>query len=328
MALTVSTGGGGRVTSVGVATPGRITGVGVAQPGVISGVVNATPGRITGVYNADQYPGPVISPAATRPPGSVYGGGGGGAPAQVYAPALDLNAIRAGARSAAESAVNPLYTQQLTTFLAREAAKRARAQQDNELAVKSLDEALAQSQEVSQLGRERTTEDVATNIGDINATADQAQNIQGQQFEDERIAEARALATGGLVGSGIGNQTQNRTLINRNTAEATQAQDVQRKKAAQELLKARSFEDLAKSDTLNIYKTKKGKEAAKIDLDRMIEDIAYEESSTRQTLEKQRYSDLAAEQARQAKIAVQNFIAGIRDPAQRQAAYAAYGNAF
>lgn len=321
MAVTVSTGGGGRITGVGVAQPGVISGVGVAQPGVITGVDVAHPPLLTNLR-----PAPPVAPApAVRPVGPQYGAG---APAQVYAPALDLNVIRANARAAAEGAVNPLYTQQLNTFLAREAQKRARAQQDYGLNVQNLDESLSQALEANALSKSRTTEDVATNIQDINNTADQVQNVQGQQFEDQRIADARALASAGLAGTGIGNQRTNRAVVDRNVTEQQQAQDILHKKVAQEVLKARSFEDLAKSGELATLKTTKGKTAAKLDLDRLIEDVDYEEKTHRNELEQRRYESLASETARQAKIAVQNFIAGIRDPAQRQAAYAAYGNSF
>ncbi len=310
------------IASTGVANPGRITGVGVAQPGVISSVDIAHPGFInSGGLSYDQS-------QRTGNPALVSAGGGGGAPAQVYAPALDLAAIRAQARGTAESAVNPLYQRQLSDLLAREAVKRARGQADYTQNLESLDQQLQQLTEANTLTGTRTAEDTATNLGAINTAADISQQDQGTQFANDRIAQARALATNGLTTSGQGQQQTTNAKDTRLLTESRQAEDIQAKKTAQVVAKARTFEDLAKSTELGTNKTAEGKKQAKINLDRLIEDVDYEQNQGQQSLEKQRYQDVAAEQARQAKIAVQNFIAGIRDPAQRQAAYAAYGSAF
>lgn len=259
--------------------------------------------------------------------GGGGGGGGGYVAPQVYAPKLDIAAVNAQARQAAEGAVNPYYTKALNEFLAGQAQKRQQQQTQYDTNVKNLEDTLKQNLEQSQVTRGRTTEDVATNQAQINQTADQYQTDQGQQFTQDRLNQARQLASAGLTGGLGAQQAQNATTA-RNTQEGRQEQQYQQQRDTQALFKGRTFEDLAKSDTQAQTSTEKGKTQEKFNLDTYIQNSQADEQNQRNSLEKARLQDIASNQQQQAKLAFQQYLAGIRDPRQLQAAVSTYGGAF
>ncbi len=312
--------------SVGVANPGRISGVGVANPGTISSVGVANPGRISGVSVAGGYqPAPVVINAGTRGGYSEPVYQPVAAPRPPVAPKLDIASLNAKARQAAENAVNPFYTKRLNDFLAQQAALRQRQTAQFETDTKNIQDRLAQSLEQSGLKRSQTTEDVQLAQQDIAQNADEFQVDAGQQFDQARLDLARATSAGGLTG-GLGAQRQAEATQTRNTQEQRQTQKFQQAKAAQDLFKTRTFEELAKSDELNKVSTEKGKKQAKFDFDSYIQDLGFKEADTRNSLEQDRLERIANEQRNQAKLQFNQYLAGIRDPAQLQAAVQTYGS--
>lgn len=328
--------------SVGVANPGQITGVGNAQPGRITGVGNATPGNITGVDVA--HPGvlsnlraAVAAPGAfdqsiaaqnaqldaLRQQNSLLASMRPAAPAKV-----DYAAINAQARRQAEESVNPLYTKQLNDMLAREAAKRQRAQEDYNLGVQNIQQQLEQTQGSNLQQRGRTAEDVATNLGQINTAADQFQTATGQQFDEQRLAQAAQLASAGLTTSGIGQQQIQQAANQQNMSEQQKEQDLQAQRTSQAVLKARTFEDLAQSDVLAGKQAEKGKAATKLNLDRLIEDIGYEQDQSQQEIQQKRLADIAARTQDYSKLGFNNYLQTIRDPRILAATAQAYGGLF
>jgi hypothetical protein len=333
MAISVGVANPGNISGVGVAQPGQISGVGVAQPGRITSVGNATPGTISGVGVLGSLNNAAIA-------GNAYVNQAqvdyqklirdalskiGAQQQPVYAPRLDFAAINAQSRAAAENAVNPLYTRKLNEFLAEQSAKRARQQQTFETANKILEEDLGQALGASELQRSRTAEDVATNIGQTRQQEQQFQEDSGTQFEDQRLAQARAQAASGILGSGAGQRQTTQATGARNTQEKRQVEQFNQARAAQELFKTRSFEDLLKSDELSKLKTTRGKEAAKFDLDAYIQDLGFEETKTRSQLEEERLGSIQKEVENQRSGLVSNFINSIQNAGQRDAAFRAYG---
>lgn len=241
---------------------------------------------------------------------------------------VDYKAINAQARQQAEESVNPKYTQQLNDMLAREAVKRGRAQQDYNLGVQNIQEQLQQTQAGNEQQRGRTAEDVATNTGIINQAADQFQTQTGQQFDEQRLQQAAQLASSGLTTSGVGQQQIQQAVNQQNVSEQQKEQDFQHQRAAQAILKARTFEDLAQSDVLAGKQAEKGKASTKLNLDRLIEDIGYEQSQAQQDIAEKRLADVAQQTQGYSKIGFNNYLQSIRDPRIRAATAQAYGAIF
>jgi hypothetical protein len=299
--------------------PIHITGVTVAHPATLTNLLPATK--------------PAAAPASSGGGGGgggiVYGGGGGGyTPPQVYAPALDLNALYSRAGATAANNVNPFYTKQLNDFVAQQATARQQQQQQTDTNIKNLQDALAQTLETNATTGTRTTEDTATQEAQNAVTADQRQQDQGTAFDAARANEATALANSGLTGSGLGAKQQTTSEQLHATTESRQAQADQNAKNSLELSKARTFEDLGQSNKYATTGEAKGEAQAKFDLNKFITGQTADLQNTQNSLEQQRLQALATEQRNQAKIALNNFIQGISNPAQRQAAYATYGSAF
>lgn len=334
MAISVGVARPGPISSVTNASPGRISGVNVANPGFISGVTNNY-GIQGGAYSPTPIPltmatapAPTIQNPTLQSAEALLASIRASQPRQVYAPKLDLNAINSQARKQAEEAVNPLYTKRLNDLLARQALRKTRGQEDFTQSAQALEEALKLTEEQNLTKRARTSEDVATATGEINTVADRAQTAGGTAFEDQRLANARALAASGGAGAGAGQQVIQKAVENRNVTEQQQEEDFQGQRVAQAVMKARTFEDLAKSDIQAGKSTEKGKKQAQFTLDRLIQDIDYETEATRQDLESSRYRDVAQQSQGYGQQLVNAFIASIRDPAQRQAAAQTYGGVF
>lgn len=241
---------------------------------------------------------------------------------------VDIAKINAQARKQAESAVNPEYTKRINELLAREAQKRARAQEDKALQDQAIQDALDETLAANQTTRGRSAEDTATNLDTIRAAEDANQAVSGEAFDKARLAEAAGVASSGLAGTGIGNQQVEESIRNRNRTEKQQAEDVERQRVAQVLVKARTFEDLATSDALAGKHKEKGAAANKLNLDRLIQDIDYEERQQRTALEDEQYQQIAAQTQGFARINFANLLAGIRDTAVRSATSQAYGGLF
>lgn len=251
---------------------------------------------------------------------------GGGA--QVYAPKLDIAAINSQARSAAENAVNPYYTKTLNDFLAQQSAQKQQQQTQFQTNVQNLQDQLKQTQEANALTGTRTTEDVAAKQGLINESNNQNQIDTGTQFEDARLAQAKAQAASGVLGTGAGNRATGVATAGRNTQEGRQNVQFQQQRDQQELFKSRTFEDLAKSNELAKTSEAKGVKAAQFDLDSYIQNAGFTEQNQRNQLEQERLGRVGQEQQNQGRLLVNNFINSIANPAQRQAAVQAYSGAF
>lgn len=246
----------------------------------------------------------------------------------VYAPKLDIAAVNANARAAAENNVNPYYTKTLNDFLAQQAALKAQQEQATNTNIKNYQDTLQQTLDANALTGQRTTEDTATKMGQINTAQDQNQQDTGTSFENARLAAAKQQAANGVLGSGAGNRQTNNAIIQRNTTEGRQNDQFQLQKDVTELNKARTFEDLAISNKLAAQAESKNEAAAKFDLGNYIQNQQYAIEQQKNDLEKQRLQSIAQEQQNQAKLAFNNYLAGISDPAQRLAAAQTYGGAF
>lgn len=249
----------------------------------------------------------------------------GGGSSQVYAPSLDIAGINAQARKAAAAGVNPYYTKALNQFLKEQAFNKQTKQTQYATDVKNYEDVLANTLAGNETNRQRTTEDVATNLGEINTQADQFQTDSGQQFEDTRNALGQDVSASGLGHSGLGKRQVSRTLADANTAEGRQEQQFQQSRTQQELFKGRSLDDLLKGDELAKTTKEKGVKQSKFDLDTYMKQLSFDTTNKKNELEKSRQSDLASRTAAERSKRVAKFVEGIANPAQKAAAYSQYG---
>jgi len=250
---------------------------------------------------------------------SIYGN----LPPAIVTPKKNYTAISAQARSNAEGAVNPLYTNYLNDFLAKQASNQQTRQADYTTNVKNLQDTLQQNLEQNALDKARTGEDVANKEAQIANQADQFQTDSGMQYERDRMALAKQASMGGL-----GQQTQQNAQLDRNTQEGRQVAKFQEAKSQQELFKGRTFADLAKSGELAQLNTAKGEAKAKFDLEDYMKNYGaggFAEKSFRNEQEVKRQNDIFDRQQQQETILTNNWIESIANPAQREAARKAYG---
>lgn len=243
---------------------------------------------------------------------------------QVYAPALDYKAISAQARQQAEAAVNPYYTKQLNDFLTQQSVQKQQQQVAHDTAVQNLQDQLAATLKANETTGARTTADVAQNEADVNQATDEFQTDNGQTFAGDRIAQAHDLAAKGLTG-GLGAQAAETATATHNTTEKRQVEQADKQKQAQELLKSRTFEDLATSGTLASTAKEKGVKQTDVDLADFIENQGLELTSKQSELAHNKESDILNKASSISGGLVQDFINSIANPAQRQAAMQAYG---
>lgn len=244
---------------------------------------------------------------------------------KVYAPALDTNAIYSQASTTAANNVNPYYTKLLNDFITQQGVFRQQQKQQTAFNIQGLKDQLAQVQQAGVVAGNRATEDTATTEAGINQNADNRQIDQGTAFDTTRNQEAQDLAASGLTGSGLAAGKQATTQNTQDVTEGRQATADQNAKDAAELGKARTFEDIATSNTNATSSEAKGETQATFDLNNFITGQSAQLQGEQQDLEQQRQSAVQQETQNQTKILINNFINSISNPAQRQAAIQTYG---
>lgn len=318
--------------NIGFATggaPGNIKlAPGGAAPGTIRLATGGAPGNIT-------VPGSTAP--APAPPGPSYSDSINSqiaaleaqiakANAPVYAPALDTNAIYNQASTTAAANVNPYYTKLLNDFITQQGTARQQQQTQTATNVQNLQTQLAQLKAGNQVTGDRAVEDAATTEGNIATAADERQLDQGTAFDTARDTQAGQIAASGLTGSGIGAGQQLTAQNTQDTTETRQANADQTAKNATELSKARTFEDLATSNTNATTSEGQGEQQQQFNLNNFITGQSTDLQGEQQTLEQQRQQALASEKSTQTKLLINNFINSISNPAQRQAAISTYGS--
>jgi hypothetical protein len=246
---------------------------------------------------------------------------------QVYAPNLDYAGITAKARKQAARAVNPYYTKVMGDFLAQQGALKKQQVAQSQTEQQNIEDQLKQTLEGNDISKARTGEDVAQNISQINTNADQFQTDSGQQFTADRLQQAKQISQSGLTG-GLGAQQKEAVQTAQNTAEGRQTQQFQQQKFDQELTKARTFEDLARSGAIATKGAEKGKKQVQVDLANFLTNQKFETKKGKRNIKEERLQKLAQKQSDYGKLAVNRFIRSISDPAKRAAAQSAYGGIF
>lgn len=284
-----------------------------------------TPTGVSIVPKVTAAPAPTVDPYAAQTAALIAQLKAAQQP--VYAPKLDLAAVNASARASAESAVNPFYVKTLNDFLSQQATEKAQQEQQTKTNIQNFQDALTQTQDANATTGARSAEDTATTEANVNKTADQFQTDSGQAFDKARIAAATAAAAGGLSGGVAAGQAED-ALTAHNTTESRQADAFQEQKDQAELLKGRTLEDIATSNTNAATGEKTSETQANFDLDKYLTSADTTEANERNTLEQQRLAAIQTETSNQSKLAFTKYLSGISDPAQYLAALQTYGSSF
>lgn len=221
---------------------------------------------------------------------------------------MDMASAQAKARAEATKTNDVKYNYLLNNMLKDIALEKTRGEQDTAMANQALEDTLKQNLDTSQMNRTRTAEDADLANQQLNVDTERTQADQAATFEEERFAQLRQQAASGMIGEGVGGQQVGQTKANRNLVEQRQAEDTQYQKLAVATSKARTWEDLAKSDEWAQYSATKGKEANKLNLDRLYEDMKIKEEKDRNTLTVQKGADQLLEENRLLRMQINEFI--------------------
>jgi hypothetical protein len=249
------------------------------------GVGGSSNGQVYASTPVPSIPRPAAAPAATADP---YAGEIAALNAQTRAIQAQIAAqpkllsfnyagTQAQAKSLAQQNVNPIYQQKLNDYLSQARVNEQRQQQDFNTANQLIGENLKNVTDANTLSGQRTTEDVATNLYNSANKEQQFQQDSGTAFDKSRAALAGNVAQSGLTTSGLGAQQQNEAVTNRNTQEGRQVEQFNQYRQAQDLFKGRTLEDLATSTSHAQTSAGEQQTAAKLSLDRYIQDYGADE---------------------------------------------------
>lgn len=239
---------------------------------------------------------------------------------------FDVGGNFAGAYKTAQANTNPLYEKYLNQFLEQQTLQKQAQQHTFDVTNTNLDTALKQTQEANATTQERTGQDVALNEADIANKQDQFQTDSGTQNTADRLALAKDNSASGLTG-GLGAQKLETQAAQHGTVEARTGEASQQKTDAQELFKARTFEDLATSNKQAGEKTTSGKANAQFDLDNYLALAKNAEDQYRTKSAADEQQAILEEQQRIAKNNFESYLTTLSDPV-RAATAAKYAGSF
>lgn len=163
------------------------------------------------------------------------------------APTLDLNAIQAQASSAANNAVNPLYTNYLNQYLQSEASNQQAAQKQNELNLQQEQGALGNTLAQNTLAQKAAGQTNSLTQGNINAQQQNYQLASGNAQTQKLQAIQANIGSGNLGASGLGQQQIYSAENARNAADAAQSGQFQYQRDTSNLSTQDTFNQLAQS---------------------------------------------------------------------------------
>ena len=193
----------------------------------------------------------------------------------------------------AEQAVSPIYKQKFTDFINRQKVELGRQKSDAASGKSALDQALARLMEDTGTERVRTAEDTATNIGNINAAEAFNTRQEGLSFDQANRALNENLGASNMAQSGLGQQqVQESQQIRRENSDEN-ARQVQAQRDQQNTLMNRTFQDLTTKETRGKQDTTTKKKAIDLNLERFIEDQAYDRDQKKKELDLSKAADIA-----------------------------------
>lgn len=223
----------------------------------------------------------------------------------------DLNGSYKKARDMATKAKSPEYKRRMNNFVAKQKVDLGRKKSDIKQDKASLDQALARILEDSGIMRARTVEDRDSNVADITATRAAEARVEGLDFDSAYRAMTEGLGASNMAESGLGQQQIGDAITARNTMSNEQVRQSENKIEAQNILLNRTFQDLMTSDTRNTQDTQGKKKRLDIDLERFIQDQAYEKKMFKQENEMARQAAIAQATANNQRKLVDQWIQGL-----------------
>lgn len=197
------------------------------------------------------------------------------------------------AREMATQAVSPIYQQKMTDFINRQQQELGRKQTDTATGKSALDQALSRLMQDTGTQRTRTAEDTATNIQDINDSLAFNTRQESLNYDSANRALTEGLGAGNMAESGLGQQQLQEAQLARREQSNETIRQSDNKVEAQNTLMNRTFEDLTTKETRSGEDTTAGKQKLDLDLERFIEDQAYEKDQTQKNNDLQMAADIA-----------------------------------
>lgn len=205
----------------------------------------------------------------------------------------DIGASWDKARQMATQAVSPIYQQKMTDFINRQKVELTREKADVATGKEALDLKLARLLEDTGLTRTRTAEDTEFNIQDIRDAQAFADRSEGLNFDAASRALTEGLSAGNMAQSGLGQQQIQENQLVRRDMSNEQVRQMDNKIEAQNTLMNRTFQDLEVKEVRGKEDTVSGKKQLDLNLERFIQDQAYEKDQQFKQWELEKAADIA-----------------------------------
>lgn len=205
----------------------------------------------------------------------------------------DISASWNKAREMATKAVSPIYQQKMTDFINRQKVELGRKQTDVTQGKSALDQALSRLMEDTGTQRQRTFEDTSTNIQDIQDNLAFNTRQESLNYDAASRALSEGLGAGNMEQSGLGQQQVQEANLARREQSNEVIRQSDNKVEAQNTLMNRTFQDLETKETRSTEDTTAGKAKLDLDLERLIQDQAYEKDQTQKDLDLKKAADIA-----------------------------------
>jgi len=220
------------------------------------------------------------------------------------------------AKQNATNDVTPLYTQKLNNFLEGQSITRTAKTKQRDLSFENSEIARTNTRTDNQTNRVRTGEDLANALAQIGQVRENFLVDEGTQFDDARRSLQEEIAAGGGTDTGMGQQTVERQLQDRNRSAARQIEEFKNNEAAKELLADRTLEDLATGDVRADQKKAQDDKAVQIDFDTAMQQLANEENAFRLQNELDKALDIISRTQSYSQQGVAQFIASLAGSGQ------------
>ncbi|HET8708927.1 MAG TPA: hypothetical protein VFL85_01460 [Candidatus Saccharimonadales bacterium] len=231
--------------------------------------------------------------------------------AQPKLPYYNTTAALTSAQKKATSLVNPVYVDNLNRYLAKQQAGIGQQTELTGLNKKSLQTALEQTLQDTELNKQRTQEDLTTKLGDINQTETNYQTDEGAAFDKARTALLGNIANSGLTTSGIGQQQEAQAITDRNQASKEQTQQFSNQRRDVNTLATRTFADLETGATRAKSDTTAKQHVEDVNLKDYIQNAKLDEKDFRASNEQARLDAVAKATGQQYQAGLAKFIAGL-----------------
>lgn len=244
-------------------------------------------------------------------------------------PTYNTTEAWARAERTATAAVNPVYQDKLNNALAKFNQQRRNQKTVTRRGKEDLDIRQRQLMEDIDTQRQRTSEDVEAQLAESRYQEGLFQDVEGTQFDRANRQARTELAQAGLTMSGLGQQQLAEMERQRNIESADQVRSFENERAAQELFRTRTFEDLETKGKRGQQATERAKKDLDIALDNFLKNIDYQEQEFRWQNEQDRLAAIGQATTNAYNTEIRNWLANLANegwrPQDIQAAYQTYG---